>query len=347
MARILVNLLEDKSAPVRAMAVRRLGNLNDVRAITVLEKLQAQPLLARLSADPDRLVSTEATLVLAAFRLNRMLDNPAPLPNLIQKENSKPGSSDWQLTRVKVDKAGGNFRSSRHRRLLLAADRCRPATRSRSWSAPTRRRPFQIEIFRTGYYGGKGARLMNTLGPFQGKAQPVPARRRTQSARMPVGAVRRAEDSRRLGQRRLPGPADHAARQTRRALLAELRGLHRPRSTARPTFSFSAATTPGKPTIAGPTSTPSTPIPRASRGPGATSASIAPMPSTPRSTTTRSRSARANGCAFEFPLAYWLEQHGYDVSYCSNSDMLDPDRRPEVQGVPERGPRRVLGHPGV
>src|SRR5690606_16734414 len=29
---------------------------------------------------------------------------------------------------------------------------------------------------------------------------------------------------------------------------------------------------------------------------------------------------------FEFPLAYWLEQHGYDVSYCSNSDMLSPDR---------------------
>ena len=29
---------------------------------------------------------------------------------------------------------------------------------------------------------------------------------------------------------------------------------------------------------------------------------------------------------FEFPLAYWLEQHGYDVSYCSNSDMITPDR---------------------
>ena len=27
---------------------------------------------------------------------------------------------------------------------------------------------------------------------------------------------------------------------------------------------------------------------------------------------------------FEFPLAYWLEQHGYDVTYCSNSDMIEP-----------------------
>jgi hypothetical protein len=29
---------------------------------------------------------------------------------------------------------------------------------------------------------------------------------------------------------------------------------------------------------------------------------------------------------FEFPLAYWLEEQGYDVSYVSNADMLTPDR---------------------
>jgi hypothetical protein len=29
---------------------------------------------------------------------------------------------------------------------------------------------------------------------------------------------------------------------------------------------------------------------------------------------------------FEFPMAYWLEQNGYDVSYCCNSDMLTPER---------------------
>jgi hypothetical protein len=28
----------------------------------------------------------------------------------------------------------------------------------------------------------------------------------------------------------------------------------------------------------------------------------------------------------EFPLAYWLEEQGYDVSYCCNSDMLSPER---------------------
>jgi hypothetical protein len=29
---------------------------------------------------------------------------------------------------------------------------------------------------------------------------------------------------------------------------------------------------------------------------------------------------------WEFPLCYWLEQHGYDVTYCSNSDMIAPER---------------------
>jgi len=29
---------------------------------------------------------------------------------------------------------------------------------------------------------------------------------------------------------------------------------------------------------------------------------------------------------WEFPLVYWLEQHGYDVTYVSNSDMVDPSQ---------------------
>jgi hypothetical protein len=29
---------------------------------------------------------------------------------------------------------------------------------------------------------------------------------------------------------------------------------------------------------------------------------------------------------FEFPLAYWLEENGYDVSSCTNGDMVTPDR---------------------
>src|SRR5690606_9112725 len=34
---------------------------------------------------------------------------------------------------------------------------------------------FKIDIYRTGYYGGTGARLLQSLGPFPGKEQPTPS----------------------------------------------------------------------------------------------------------------------------------------------------------------------------
>ena len=51
---------------------------------------------------------------------------------------------------------------------------------------------------------------------------------------------------------------------------------------------------------------------------------------------------------WEFPLAFWMEQQGYGVTYCSN---LDVDRDPAVldrcQGLPFGGPRRILDPPHV
>ena len=85
------------------------------------------------------------------------------------------------------------------------------------------------------------------------------------------------------------------------------------------------ATTPGRPTTAGRTITRSTPIRREDKGPWADVSFDRPY----------GREAQFDGVVndpltvgsgeflpLEFPLAYWLEQHGYDVTYCSNSDML-------------------------
>jgi hypothetical protein len=33
---------------------------------------------------------------------------------------------------------------------------------------------FTIDLYRLGYYGGTGGRLVQTLGPFNGQPQPVP-----------------------------------------------------------------------------------------------------------------------------------------------------------------------------
>ena len=92
--------------------------------------------------------------------------------NLITTENAREGSRDWQLTRMKLDKAEG-FRSP-----VIEGYCSRQSVKAEESldifvsTKPTAR--FKIEIFRTGYYGGRGARLMTTLGPFDGQVQPVP-----------------------------------------------------------------------------------------------------------------------------------------------------------------------------
>ena len=217
-------------------------------------------------------------MVLAAFRLNRMLDNPAPLPNLIQKENSKPGLKRL-AAHARQARQGQRHFARRSSKDTARNSRCRPATRSRSWSAPPRRGPLPDRdlshrlLRRQGGQADEHARAR-----YRAKCSRCP-RRRTQSARMQMGAVRRAEDSRRLAQRRLPRPA---------TTLPEKETS----PTGRVTSSSSSATT-GPADILfqcsdntwqaynrWPDNYSIYTNPKGRKAPGATSASIAPMPST-------------------------------------------------------------------
>src|SRR5262249_45646580 len=79
-----------------------------------------------------------------------------PKRNAIQEENSNPGSPDWQLTRVKLDKGMASFRTSLiegycSHQSVQAGDTLRIMV----GTAPAAK--FKIEVFRSGYYGGKGA----------------------------------------------------------------------------------------------------------------------------------------------------------------------------------------------
>ena len=78
--------------------------------------------------------------------------------SLIAQENARPGSTDWQLTRVRLDSSTG-FRSPSiegwcSHQSVLAGETLDFFVSTR----PTAR--FKLEIFRTGYYQGRGARLM-------------------------------------------------------------------------------------------------------------------------------------------------------------------------------------------
>lgn len=91
--------------------------------------------------------------------------------SIITQENRQPGTTDWQLTRVRIN-AGGyrttliegycshqSIQAGQTLQIFVSTD---PAE------------DFRIDIYRMGFYGGAGATLKAELGPFPGRTQPVP-----------------------------------------------------------------------------------------------------------------------------------------------------------------------------
>ena len=90
----------------------------------------------------------------------------------IHAENDLPGTLDWQLTYTRVDPKT-KWRSPliegyAGRQSVQAGDKLELFV---STDPPA---PFVIDLYRLGYYQGKGGRFLRRLGPFAGKAQPTP-----------------------------------------------------------------------------------------------------------------------------------------------------------------------------
>lgn len=92
--------------------------------------------------------------------------------NAITRENEKPGTRDWQLTYVRIAP------ETRYRSPWIEGYCSRQSVAAGesldlmvSTNPPS---PFSIEIYRMGHYGGLGARHMRSLGPFAGVVQPDP-----------------------------------------------------------------------------------------------------------------------------------------------------------------------------
>ncbi|MCA9082255.1 MAG: hypothetical protein KDA58_16955, partial [Planctomycetaceae bacterium] len=244
--------------------------------------------------------------------------------NPIERENRLPGARDWQLTRVRVDAAG--FRSPWiegycSRQSVGAGETIDIKV---STNPPL---PFQIEFFRMGYYGGRGARLMQTVGPLQGITQPTPSpgEKNLHECRWETSHSLTIPDDWLSGVylgRLTTLPGDEApywqsyvifvVRDDRPADILFQCSENTWQAYNRWPDNFSIYT-----------------HPKGNQGPWADVSFDRPY----------GREAQHNGVVndpltvgsgeflpFEFPLAYWLELHGYDVSYCCNSDMLTPDR---------------------
>lgn len=244
---------------------------------------------------------------------------------MIELENQKLGALDWQLTRVRLDKNDG-FRSPSiegygSRQSLKAGEvldlfvSTRPAAK------------FKIEIFRTGWYGGRGARLMKDLGEFQGYEQvmpPVGDRRlrecrwdKTVSLTIPADWISGVY----LGRlTTVPGSTDEPYWQSyvvfivtddRQAdvLLQCSDNTWQAYNRWPDTFSLYDDGTQGW-----------------ASGPDVDVSFDRPYGKYRQIYENPQSVGSGEWLCFEFPMAYWLEQHGYDVSYCANADMITPER---------------------
>ncbi len=247
-------------------------------------------------------------------------------PALIRRENALPGARDWQLTRVKLDSTTG-VRSSViegycSKQSVAAGETLDIMV---STNPP---RPFQIEIFRTGYYAGRGARLMTTLGPFQGVAQPTPEKgeKNLHECRW------KASTTLTIPQDWVSGvylgrltviPPDETVAAWQSYVIFIVRD-DRPAD-----ILFQCSDNTWQAYNQWPDNYSVYTHPKGNQGPWADVSFDRPYGRYAQYTSVVNDPLSVGAGeypSFEFPLAYFLEQHGYDVTYCSNSDLISPDR---------------------
>jgi hypothetical protein len=275
--------------------------------------------------------ATMATAALAASRLSAAEPATPREKTLIAQENAREGSRDWQLTRVRIDtpKDGTSrdgVRSSLiegycSRQSVLAGETVefmvstKPAAR------------YQLEIFRTGYYGGRGARLMTTLGPLRGETQPQPpvgegrvrACRWAPSASLKIPAdwvsgVYLGRLTTLPENDRLPYWQSHVIFIVRDERPADMLfqcsdNTWQAYNRWPDTYSLYDDGSPNMVSSLG--------LAVSFDRPYGKFRQIFDNPQTVGS---------GEFLCWEFPLSYWLEQQGYDVTYCANCDLLTPDR---------------------
>jgi hypothetical protein len=244
-------------------------------------------------------------------------------PSLISDENMKPGALDWQLTRVRLDKANG-FRSSDiegycSHQSIKAGETLNIMV---STSEPV---PFRIEIFRTGYYGGAGARLMHTLGPLPGVPQPVPQRgeKNLHECRWePSVSIVIPDDwpsGVYLG--RLTTERDKSGFGYWQNYVVFIVKDDRPAD-----ILFQCSDNTWQAYNRWPNDYSLYTHPDGVQGPWAEVSFDRPYAKYAQIYDNPQSLGSGEWLCFEFPFAYWLESLGYDVTYCSNSDLLSPDR---------------------
>jgi hypothetical protein len=245
--------------------------------------------------------------------------------NPVVAENAKEGSTDWQLTRVRLDKRGG-FRAPAVEG--YASSQSVAAGERLGFHVSTDpAAEFVLEIFRTGYYGGRGARLMTTLGPFQGKPQPVPEptrgdRRLIECAWEPCAEITIPADW--LSGVYLARLSTLPARNPQDYWQSYIVFIVQDDRSA--DFLFQCSDNTWQAYNRWPSDFSVYTHPKGNQGPWADVSFDRPYGMYSQIYENPQSIGSGEWLCFEFPFAYWMEQQGYDVSYASNRDLLDPAR---------------------
>src|SRR3954452_13086982 len=91
----------------------------------------------------------------------------------IKAENDREGTTDWQLTYTRVDP------KTKYRSPLIegycSKTSVRPGEKIDVFVSTDPATPFTLDVYRLGYYQGKGGRQLLHLGPLDGKVEATAA----------------------------------------------------------------------------------------------------------------------------------------------------------------------------
>lgn len=243
----------------------------------------------------------------------------ANLPPRLQQEFAKKGTTDWQLTRVRVNQ--GNYRTSLiegycSHQSIEAGDTLKIFVST----DPVRK--FKLDIYRMGYYEGAGARLMESLGSLNGMVQAPPElgdKRLRECDWEPSVEITIPESwvsGVYLGKLTTVPEGDEPYWQSYVIFTV--------RDQRKADVLFQCSDNTWQAYNRWPVNESLYTHPDGAHAPGVASSFDRPYGKYCQIFDHPLSIGSGEFLLWEYPLCYWLEKNGYDVTYCSNSDVVDP-----------------------
>jgi hypothetical protein len=246
----------------------------------------------------------------------------SPARNRTVEENDKSGTVEWQLSHYRFDSGTGSGLRSPQLEGFASETSLYPGEKLQFLVSANPPGKFTIDIYRTGYYRGKGGRHMRSMGAFSAETQPVPMmgmERLRECAWQPVAGLT------------IPSDWPSGVYLAKMSLVEEpvqsyIIFIVKEKRAAGILFQCSDNTWQAYNKWPGWDSLYDDGSNHARNGFAYTGPNVRVSFDRPYGLYGQvHRVALSLGSGeyllWEFPMAFWLEQHGYDVTYCSNLDL--------------------------